>query len=136
MSDESSTEKSSSEYSREASRGELIKITRRKFITWGSLVAGWVALPKQSPTLALKLEPQESHAPKSSVTLIQDGSFQEDGLGWQLGRGCQIISENNASSGKVLQVQARGTSTARAVVLSPRVGGTYTVHGIMRTNGV
>jgi len=134
------SEKPSREPENKGLTAMLRTTTRRKFIGWGSLVAGWAALP--NPTKVLSLDSDiDTIARKSGqvcpkVTLLEDGSFQAGGMGWQLGQGCRIVSLESAPSPQVLYVRSRGTSTGRAVILSPTPGKTYTVHGLMRTQTV
>lgn len=114
--------------------------TRRQFIGWTSLIAGWAALPGQRTPLSLgsmlSESPEQLNEGATKITLLEDGGFKAGGLGWQMGQGCQLISMEKAPSPQALHVQCRGTSSARALILGPVPGKTYTVHGFMRTNAV
>ena len=121
-------------------RGNLPDVSRRQFIQWSSLVLGWAAAsPEAQP---LNSGPHFAGGPESlsagteKVTLLEDGGFRHQGRGWQLGLGCEIISATEAPSPEVLQVKAQGSTIARATILSPESGKTYTVHGFMRTREV
>jgi len=113
---------------------------RRQFIGWTSLIAGWAVLPK--PTALLSLGPISPRPPETSaqapakISLLEDGGFQAGGLGWQMGQGCRIITMERAPGPQVLYVHHRGTTSARALILGPVRGRTYTVHGFMRTSAV
>ena len=105
-------------------------VGRREFLQWSSLVTGWAAVAEGAP------EPHGAAGPEAQATLLADGDFRYQGRGWQLGPGCEIVAGRNAPTAQVLHVKNRGSSTARALILSPFPGRTYTVQGFMRTSGV
>jgi len=114
-------------------------VSRRKFIQWSSLVMGWARVSPVARPLSLAnfpLGPANLPAGTEKVTLLDDGAFHRQGRGWQMGPGCEIISANGAPTPEVLHVKAHGSTTARATILSPESGKTYTVHGYMRTREI
>jgi len=116
------------------------RINRRQFISWNSLVAGWAALPRQAAALSWlgDLGTGEAGPGRSGLepTLLEDGGFNHGARGWQLGTGCEVVTLEKGPSEKGLYVHSQGTSTTRAVILSPEPGMTYTVQGYMRTSDV
>lgn len=116
------------------------KISRRQFIAWSSLVAGWAALPGKSSILCLSAAPSfqaEALSEKAkAATLLVDGAFQDEGQGWQLGDGARIVTLSTGPSRMALEVGWNGSSTTRAIILSPQPGKSYTVHGFMKTKDV
>src|SRR5208283_3391523 len=113
------------------------ELSRRQFIQWSSLAIGWRAASHAArPPSVVGNFPGGSESPPAAakkVTLLEDGGFHHHGRGWQLGPGCEIISAKGAPSPEVLHVKGHGSTTARATILSPESGKTYTVHGYMRT---
>jgi len=112
------------------------KMSRRKFIGWSSLAAGWARLPFSTPAASFGAPSGRATSEAKMATLLDDGEFERGGLGWQLGEGSVIVSVAKAPSPKVLYVKSHGTSTTRAIILSPDPGTTYTLHGFMRTSEV
>lgn len=112
------------------------KMSRRKFIGWSSLVAGWARLPFGTPAASFGAPSGRATSGPKMATLLDDGEFECGGLGWQLGEGATVITVADAPSDKALYVKSNGTSTTRAVILSPDPGTTYTIHGFIRTSGV
>ena len=118
----------------------LPDVSRRQFMQWSSLVMGWAAAAQtaqpinSAPNFAWSPESPPTGAGKA--TLLEDGGFHQQGRGWEMGVGCEIISAKGAPSPEVLHVNAHGSSTARATIHSPKSGKTYTVHGYMRTHEI
>lgn len=124
----------------ELSDQDLQRMNRRQFISWSAFMAGWVALPDQVPVLRLLAHTASNELTSSpgvsQATLLEDGGFQGGVQGWQLGQNCKVVAVKGGPGTKALYVHNKGTSTARAIILSPEPGKTYTVHGFMRTDGV
>ena len=101
---------------------------------------GWAAVARAgqpvSPPSGFSIGPESLPAGAGKSTLLEDGGFHHQGRGWDWGPGCEIVSAHGAPSPEVLHIKALGSSTARATILSPESGKTYTVHGFMRTREV
>ena len=128
---------SDEEKSRELRSSNLPDVSRRQFIQWSSLVMGWAAVAQAAQPLNSAANSsaggKTGSAVREMVTLLDDGGFRHQGRGWEWGQGCELISAKDAPSPEVLHVKFHGSSTARATILLPESGKTYTVHGFMRT---